>query len=253
MKNFKLIIEYDGTDFNGWQIQKSGRTIQGQIEAAVFQMTRQHIRVTGSGRTDAGVHALGQTAHFRCETRLAADDFFAGLNSLLPADIVIHSCEPVSGQFHARYDALEKTYRYNILNRRLPAAIGRRFVWHVREKLDMESMQQAADTLIGTHDFSSFENTGSPRADSIRTVSSANLSCAPDGEHLSFEITADGFLRYMVRNIVGTLAEVGRSRISPADFADIQAACDRNRAAATAPPQGLFLVSVKYQRPSRND
>ncbi len=252
MKNFKLIIEYDGTDFNGWQVQKSGRTVQGQLEAAVFQMTRQQIRVTGSGRTDAGVHALGQTAHFRCETRLAADDFFAGLNSLLPEDIVIHSCTPVSENFHARYDALEKTYRYNILNRRLPAAIGRQYAWHIKNRLDTKAMQQAAETLVGTHDFSAFENTGSPRSNSVRTVSSARLIPAANGEHLAFEITADGFLRYMARNIVGTLAAVGLSRITPADFADIQEACDRSRAAATAPPQGLFLVSVKYQYPSRN-
>ena len=215
MKNFKLIIEYDGTDFNGWQIQKSGRTIQGAMEAAIFQMTRQNIRITASGRTDAGVHALGQTAHFRCKTRLTADDFFSGLNSLLPADIVIHGCQPADESFHARYDAREKTYRYHILNRPLPAAIGRQYAWHIKDQLDVEAMQQAAEALVGTHDFSAFENTGSPRSDAIRTVSAARFISDGHGPHLAFEITANGFLRYMVRNIVGTLTAVGRCKITP--------------------------------------
>ena len=246
MKNFKLIIEYDGTDFNGWQIQKSGRTIQGALEAAVFQMTRQNIRVTASGRTDAGVHALGQTAHFRCKTRLTADDFFSGLNSLLPADIVIHGCQPADESFHARYDAREKTYRYHILNRHLPAAIGRQYAWHIKGRLDMDAVKQAAEAIVGTHDFSAFENTGSPRSDSIRTVSAARVIADGRGPELTFEITANGFLRYMVRNIVGTLVAVGLGRITPADFAAIRDSLDRSQAAATAPPHGLFLVSVTY-------
>lgn len=246
MKNFKLVIEYDGTDFNGWQVQKSGRTIQGEIERVLSVMTRQRIRVTGSGRTDAGVHALGQVAHFRCETRLCAQDFRSGLNSLLPADIVIHDCEPAPAAFHARYDAKHKTYQYRILNRPLPAAVGRQYAWHVRDPLDTHAMERAAGFLLGTHDFKAFENTGSPRSDSVRTVYSARFTASPDRQHLCFEITADGFLRCMVRNIVGTLVLAGRSKITPEDFAAVQAGRDRGRAGATAPPHGLFLISVKY-------
>lgn len=246
MKNFKLTIEYDGTDFNGWQIQKTGRTIQGEIETALYVMTRQNIRITGSGRTDAGVHALGQTAHFRCETRLEAEDFFSGLNSLLPADIVIHRCETAPDEFHARYKAVKKTYHYNILNRHLPAAVGRQYAWHIKKPLDVDSMQKAAEMIEGTHDFSAFENTGSPRSDSVRHVYFAGFTLSSDSGHLCFEITANGFLRYMVRNIVGTLVQVGLSKITHEEFACVKNSLDRTRAAATAPPHGLFLVSVTY-------
>ncbi|MCF8026093.1 MAG: tRNA pseudouridine(38-40) synthase TruA [Desulfobacteraceae bacterium] len=246
MKNFKLTIEYDGTEFNGWQVQKTGRTIQGAIEAALFVMTRQKIRITGSGRTDAGVHAMGQTANFRCNTRLTEKDFFSGLNGLLPSDIVLQSCEQVSSEFHARYNAIEKTYRYNILNRPLPAAIGRQYAWHIKNPLDVDAMQRAADMLKGKHDFSAFENTGSPKSNSVRTVYSAGFTQPPDKRHLNFEISANGFLRYMVRNIVGTLVQVGQSGITVEEFAAIKASLDRNKAGFTAPPHGLFLMSVKY-------
>ncbi|MFW6335481.1 MAG: tRNA pseudouridine(38-40) synthase TruA [Desulfosalsimonas sp.] len=246
MKNFKLTIEYDGTEFNGWQVQKNGRTVQGEIEAAISVMTQKKVRITGSGRTDAGVHALGQTASFTCETRLKAEDFFSGLNSLLPADIVIHGCEQVAQEFHAQYSVKKKIYHYRILNRRLPAAVGRQYAWHIKTPLDIEAMEKAADYLCGTHDFSAFENTGSPRSDSVRTVYSAGFTKTADGEHLIFKICANGFLRYMVRNIVGTLADVGISRITPEQFAKIKASLDRSQAGATAPPCGLFLMAVSY-------
>jgi tRNA pseudouridine38-40 synthase len=246
MKTFKLIIEYDGTNFNGWQIQKTGRTVQGQIEKALSVMTRENIRVSGSGRTDAGVHALGQAAHFRCHTRLGAGAFLSGLNSLVPDDIVIHSCTRESDTFHARYDAKEKTYQYHILNRPLPSALGRLYALHVAKPLDIEAMEQAAGMLAGTHDFSAFENTGSPRSTSVRTVFKTRLYCDGNLNHIVFEITANGFLRYMVRNIAGTLLETGRSKISPEKFAGIMASKDRNQAGPTAPAHGLFLVSVKY-------
>ncbi len=246
MKTFKLIIEYDGTDFNGWQVQKNGRTIQGQIEKAVSVMTRQHVRITGSGRTDAGVHALGQAAHFQCRTRLEADDFFSGLNSLLPDDIVIHACSRESDQFHARYDVKQKTYQYHILNRPLPSAVGRQYALHISKPLDIKAMEQTASLLAGTHDFSAFENTGSPRSSSVRTVYNVRFFHDDDCRHIIFEITANGFLRYMVRNIVGTLTEIGRSKIKPEQFAVILASMDRGQAGATAPPHGLFLVSVEY-------
>ncbi|MCJ7830414.1 MAG: tRNA pseudouridine(38-40) synthase TruA [Desulfobacterales bacterium] len=245
MQNFKLTIEYDGTGYHGWQRQAQGPTIQGEIEKALRAMTRAAITLIGSGRTDAGVHALGQVANFRCATRLSADVFQRGLNSLLPPDIVIKRCQVVDAQFHARFDAQYKTYRYRILNRPTPAAIDRQYAWHVRQALDRECMSQAADHLLGTHDFSAFEASGSPRAHSVRCVLRAEVATIePDG--LMVEIQADGFLRFMVRNIVGTLVMVGLGRMPPEAVGRIMASRDRAQAGATAPPHGLFLVEVQY-------
>ena len=254
MKNFKLTIEYDGTDFNGWQVQAAGRTVQGTIEQAISTMTRSKIRVTGSGRTDAGVHALGQVAAFRCDTRLSAGAFHSGLNSLLPDDIAIHSCEQVHESFHPRFDATAKTYIYRILNRPLAPAIGRGYCWHVRKPLDLSAMEEAAKHIMGTHDFKGFENTGSPRSHTVRNVLQASVAMSP-GEEASYcpaggliaiRITADGFLRYMVRNITATLVDVGLSRRPPEDVARILKQKDRALASATAPPHGLFLLNVRY-------
>jgi len=245
MKNFKLVIEYDGTGFAGWQRQVDRPTVQSEIENALATMTRNRITLLGSGRTDAGVHALGQVASFACNTRLSEREIFQGLNSLLPASIVIRSCTRVAPEFHARYDVVRKTYQYRILNRELPAAIGRQYVWHLRRRLDRAAMQTAAAYLVGTHDFRSFEGAGSPRSSSVRTVFHAGWQ-KPERDRLTLAICADGFLRYMVRNIVGTLVEVGSGRITPEDFQSILAAGDRSRAGATAPAQGLFLVSVEY-------
>ena len=265
MKNFKLTIEYDGTNFNGWQIQAAGRTVQGEIERALSKMTRHHVRVIGSGRTDAGVHAMGQVAAFRCDTRLSAAVFFSGLNSLLPADIVIRECEQAPDDFHPRYDATAKTYHYNILNRPLPAAIGRAYCWHIKKPLDIDAMKAAICHVIGTHDFKAFENTGSPRSHTIRTVHGADVITgltagvtpdAPDADAfgrnpasddlVTIRVTANGFLRYMVRNIVATTVDAGLSKLNPHDVAAILAKKDRRLASATAPPQGLFLHRVHY-------
>jgi tRNA pseudouridine38-40 synthase len=244
-KKFKLVIEYDGTAYHGWQRQKSDRSIQAEIEKALAVMTRQTVPIAASGRTDAGVHALGQVAHFACETTIEPEAFFLGLNSLLPEDIVVKTCENVPADFHARYDARRKTYRYRILNRTAPTAIDNRYVWHIRQKLQIETMRAAAVHLTGRHDFKAFEGTGSPRTSTIRTVFRAQLDQEAKGG-LVFEIEGDGFLRYMVRNIVGTLVEVGRGKITPSDFKSILESKDRTRAGATAPPRGLFLVAVEY-------
>ena len=245
IKNFKITIEYDGTRYHGWQRQKTDRTIQEQIEKAVLTITGQQVFLTGSGRTDAGVHAYGQVANFKCETSLGPQDLFRGLNSLTDADIVIRGCEEVDASFHARYDVKSKTYVYKILNRPDPAAIGRQYAWHIRKELNLEAMRAASTYLIGSHDFKAFEGAGSPRAHTTRSVFKASLVKAPDG-YLSFEIEADGFLRFMVRNIVGTLVEVGLGKISPADFKGILASKDRDQAGATAPAHGLFLKKVNY-------
>lgn len=245
MANFKLIIEYDGTAYQGWQVQKNAATIQGEIENALKIMTGKDITLTGSGRTDSGVHALGQCANFHCETRLSPQVFQKGLNSLLNKDIVIKDCQYADENFHARYDVKSKTYQYRILNRAVPAAVGRQYAWFIRNKLDINAMRSAAKHLEGTHDFKAFEGAGSPRSHTVRSVFRSDIS-EHDAGYVIFEIEANGFLKFMVRNIVGTLAETGIGKISPEDFRQILLSKDRKRAGATAPPQGLFLMNVTY-------
>ncbi|MCK4390603.1 MAG: tRNA pseudouridine(38-40) synthase TruA [Desulfobacterales bacterium] len=276
MQNFKLIIEYDGTGYHGWQSQSNTCTIQGTIEDALKTMTGQSVTLIGSGRTDAGVHATGQVANFRVETRLTSDIFARGLNSLLPSDIVIKDCATVDETFHARYDARSKVYDYRVLNRPIPAALFRQYAWHVKKRLDLEAIRTAILCLEGQHDFSAFEAAGSPRSSGVRTIINVNLtghevqcfgarlrldglkrgtSCQAARRNLApkdrdgyvvFRIEADGFLRHMVRNIVGTLVDVGLGKISPEAFKDILISKDRKQAGATAPAHGLCLEEVKY-------
>jgi len=244
-KNIKLIIEYDGTAYNGWQRQKNGRTIQEEIEKALMLMTGRKVTLTGAGRTDAGVHSLGQVANFICDTRLEPEAFIKGLNSLLPGDIVIKECAQVHEKFHSRYDAKSKVYNYRILNRVIPAAVGRDYAWHIRKPLFLDAMESAAVCIVGTHDFKAFEGAGSPRKSTVRTVFNAGLF-KNNEDFIVFEIEADGFLRFMVRNIIGTLVCVGLGKISHVDIKEILESRDRSRACATAPPHGLFLMEVKY-------
>lgn len=245
MPNYRLTIEYDGTRYHGWQRQKSDPSIQGEIEKALEKMTRQKTVVNGSGRTDAGVHALAQTANFKSDACLAADAFLMGLNSLLKDDIVIRACRVVADDFHARYNAKGKIYQYRILNSRLSSAICRNHVWHIRNPLDFYAIQRAAAHVVGEYDFKAFEGAGSPRSSTVRRVVRAEMT-RESSENLCFTIEADGFLRYMVRNIVGTLVDVGLSRTTPEGFKSILESGERGRAGATAPPQGLYLVKVLY-------
>ena len=245
MKNFKLTIEYDGSAYHGWQRQSIEPTIQGEIEKALMTMTGQSITLIGSGRTDAGVHAHGQAASFICDTSLSPEVFKRGLNSLLPQDIVITACAAVPETFNARHNARSKVYHYRILNRRLPAAIGRQYAWHVYRPLDLEAMHRACRHIIGRHDFKAFEGAGSPRAHTTRRVIHADLVEKDEG-NLIFEIEGDGFLKFMVRNIVGTLVDVGLAKITADDFKRILLSKDRKLASVTAPAHGLFLTQVTY-------
>lgn len=244
-KNFKLIIEYDGSRYHGWQRQKDELSIQGEIEKALNTIIANPVTVIGAGRTDTGVHAEGQAANFKCDTRLKPEALMNALNSLLAEDIKIKVCEQVSTSFHARYDAKSKIYHYRILNRSAPAAIGRQYLWFVRKDLNREAMRTAIAHIIGRHDFKAFEGSGSPRMSSIRHIHSADL-VEHEGGLLIFHIEADGFLRYMVRNIVGTLVDVGLEKLTPRDFKRILDCKDRSQASATAPAQGLTLIKVNY-------
>jgi tRNA pseudouridine38-40 synthase len=246
MANFKLILEYDGTRYNGWQRQAEAPTVQAEIERALASMTRSPITLFGAGRTDAGVHALGQVANFRCDTRLGPEALLKGLNSLLPPDIAVRDCRRVPEEFHARFDARSKIYRYHLLNREARAAVGRSYAWFVHRPLDLEAMRRATEAIIGRHDFKAFESAGSPRMHTVRNVTNAGWTAQED-RRLTFQIEADGFLRCMVRNIVGTLVAVGLGRLAPGDLREILDSRDRRRAGAAAPPQGLFLVSVRYE------
>ena len=242
-KNFKLTIEYDGTAYHGWQRQKQDRTIQGEIEKTIMKMTGQSVALIGSGRTDAGVHALGQVANFHCETDLVPKTFQTGINSLLEGDIVITACSRVDAHFHARYDAKSKTYSYRILNRPEPAAICRQYAWFIRSKLDVDAIREAIPSIVGTHDFKAFEGKGSPRSTTTRHIMHAELVRQEQG-YLIFNFKANGFLWFMVRNIIGTLVEVGRGKITPSAFKHILLSTDRNLVGATASPHGLFLMKV---------
>ena len=245
LKNFKIIIEYDGTSYHGWQRQKNDRTIQEEIEKTLLTMTGKKTVLTASGRTDAGVHAFGQVANFTCDTDLSPQAFQNGLNSLTPDDIVITSCNLADEKFHSRFNAKSKIYNYRILNRNLPAAINRQYAWFILKTLDLVSMRRAAGHIIGSHDFKAFEGTGSPRSHTTRCVIKADIVEQENGL-MVFEIEADGFLRFMVRNIVGTLVDVGLGKITSDDFKEILFSKDRSMAGATAPPNGLFLMQVKY-------
>jgi len=245
MQTFKLVISYDGSAFHGWQRQKTDRTIQAEVERALTIMTGSRIQIMGSGRTDAGVHALGQVASFQSDAGLTPEVYCKGLNSLLPDDILVLSCESMHSDFQARYDSRRKHYQYRILNRELPSITERHFVWHIKRQLNLTAMQTAVAYLVGRHDFKAFEGSGSPRITTVREVFRAEVRLTGSGRIL-IDIEADGFLRYMVRNIVGTLVDVGKGKILADTVAEILASKDRGQAGATAPAKGLFLMEVRY-------
>lgn len=245
MRNIKLLIEYDGTNYLGWQVQAKGLTIQGMIEEKLALLTGETIPLIGSGRTDAGVHALGQVAHFKTQSRMEVGSIQKALNSLLPPDIVIKKTDEAEEAFHARKSCKSKVYEYWILNRNIRSAFQRMYAWHIPQRLDWKEMKKATQGLMGEHDFSSFRSTGTPTRTAVRKVLRVEWKRSQEGL-FRFEIEANGFLKQMVRAIVGTLVEVGRGRISSEEFQGILESKDRKKAGPTAPAQGLFLKEVKY-------
>jgi tRNA pseudouridine38-40 synthase len=244
-RNLRLAIEYDGGAYCGWQRQVNGPSIQQVLEEAVGGITGETVRVIGSGRTDAGVHALRQVAHVHTCSRLGERNLLMGINSLLPRDIAVIEVREVPLSFHARFDALSKTYLYRICNRQVRPALERGTAWFVWEPLDLRAIEAALPVLKGRHDFSSFCSTHTDSPDHVRTILDIAVEGNPGGT-VQILVEADGFLRYMVRTLVGALVETGRGKMSPDELAAILAAKDRRRAGLTAPPEGLFLKDVKY-------
>lgn len=245
MRTIKLLIEYDGTNYLGWQVQPKGSTIQGVLEEKLRILTGEPVRLFGSGRTDSGAHAFGQVAHFRTRSHMDVQIMQRALNSLLPPDILIHKMEEVDEDFHARKHSKSKVYEYRILNRNLRPIFDREYVWYIPQKLKFIEMKKATQSLLGEHDFSAFRSVGSPTRTAVRKVIRAEWKKDRKG-FIRFEIEANGFLKQMVRSIVGTLVEIGKGKLNSAEFAKIMESEDRRRAGPTAPAKGLFLKEVKY-------
>ncbi|MCG8448308.1 MAG: tRNA pseudouridine(38-40) synthase TruA [Pirellulales bacterium] len=246
MAFYKLTLAYDGTDFSGWQAQPERRTVQGVLTNAWQEITGETVRMTATSRTDAGVHALGQVVGVETQSELTPERLLGGVNAKLPEDVLLLAVEPARDGFRATHDAVGKRYRYQIHSSRQRPLLDRRYVWHVPQELDTEAMQQAAQHWIGKHDFASFQSTGSPRENTVRTITAIDVQRGPQPEQIRIEVEGDGFLYNMVRNIVGTLVEVGL-RKHPSSWAEeVLAAQDRRAAGRTAPAQGLLLVQVDF-------
>jgi len=244
MRRFKLILEYEGTAYHGWQVQPGLLAIQGILQEVLARLAGVSVQVTGAGRTDAGVHALGQVASFAADLRLDALTLRKALNASLPRDIVACEVEEAPAEFDARRSARSKMYRYTLLHREYPSAWLGRHTLYVPSLLDAEAMAEASQVVVGTHDFSAFRAGTCTARTPVRTV--LNAAWRREGHLWHFEITGNAFLQHMVRILVGTFLEVGRGKRSPADVAGILASRDRRRAGKTAPPQGLCLVQVHY-------
>lgn len=244
MRNIKLIIEYDGTNYFGWQKQPNHRTIQETIENSIKKITKEDIDIFGSGRTDRGVHARGQVANFFTNARIPEDKIKDAINSVLPDDIVISHSEEVDEAFHSRYSAKGKEYRYIFFNRRIPSPLLRNYAYHIPQKLHFDLMEKSLADFIGTHDFKSFMASGSSVKDTIRTINNASLN--KNHEIIELKINGNGFLYNMVRIIAGTLVDIGIGKISRNDIPQIIASKDRKKAGHTAPPHGLYLEKVLY-------
>jgi len=245
MRNIKITIEYDGTNYLGWQKQPQGSTVQEKIEKALTNMTGEKINLLGSGRTDSGVHAFAQVANFETNSNIKSIEFQMGLNSSLPIDITISDAQEVDMDFHAQFSSKSKTYIYKILNRPHPSALLRKRSWYVPTALDIDQMKKSAEYLIGEHDFKAFAQSGIEVKTTIRNVLNMSLE-QKENNIILFSIEATGFLKRMVRLIIGTLVQVGKGRITPLDFAQILNSGEKTKFVYAAPPQGLYLKEVKY-------
>ena len=245
MRNIKLTIEYDGKDFNGWQKQPTKLNIQGEIERAIEQITGEKVDLIASGRTDAGVHSLGQIANFKTESKLPIEKFPVALNSKLKKSIRIQNAEEVEENFHSRYSCKQKTYRYIINNSKEGSAIYRNLEYHMPIKLDIKSMEKAIKYFEGEHDFKGFKASGTSSKNSVRKIYKAQIK--KEGDRILIELTGSGFLYNMVRIIAGTIVEVGLGKIKPEDIPNIIESKDRTKAGKTLPPYALYLVKVEYK------
>ncbi|OGO80217.1 MAG: tRNA pseudouridine(38-40) synthase TruA [Clostridiales bacterium GWC2_40_7] len=262
MRNIKLIIEYDGTGYHGWQSQINATAVQDVVGSAIKKLTGEEITLTGSSRTDTGVHALGQVANFLTASRIPEDKFAYALNSMLPEDIVIRKSEEADTDFHSRYSAKGKRYRYLFFSSPFPSALLRYRAWHVKNRLNIDAMSAGAKHFLGIHDFKAFMATGSSVKSTVRTVSSISIGIHGDGSSvfneqiqenrpsacptLVLEIAGDGFLYNMVRIIAGTLVQVGCGKIKQEDIPGVIEGGDRKKAGKTAPAHGLYLMEVYY-------
>ena len=256
MRYFKLTIAYDGTDFHGWQIQTNKPTVQGEIVNVLRRITQENVQLHAAGRTDAGVHALGQVGSFRTQSALSAGEFQRALNALLPPTIRIVAAEEVGPDFNARWSARGKIYRYRIYRGRVVPPMVWRYVLYYPFPLDEDAMRDAAARFVGMHDFASFAaSTGSEEDDKERStereIFSTELVRSPDVEELVFTVRGRSFLRYMVRKMVGTLLDVGRGKLQPSDIDLLFALRDRSKSGPTVPPQGLCMVSVEHEEAFR--
>lgn len=257
MRTFKVTLSYDGTDFSGFQRQANARSVQAELELALAAIEGKHVTVAGAGRTDSGVHALGQVASFKLSSAIAERDLFRALNAKLPEDVRVLSTEVAAPGFNARFAARSKMYRYRISNTRVMSPFQRRFAWQISRNLDLPAMNEAARHLLGEHNFSSFQaapsrserSKSAVRTATTRTVTRSVWTEEPlagGGRLLLYEVAGTGFLKYMVRAVVGTLVEVGDGRRTPASLRDLLDSRDRGSAGPTAPPAGLYLVRVDY-------
>lgn len=246
MRNIKLVIEYDGTNYSGWQVQETLPTVQGTLIEAARKLTqRDDAAIAGASRTDAGVHALGQVASLRAETNISTHAIMHGMNAFLPGDIVVREAAEMPADFDPRRSSTGKVYLYRIINRDHPYALMRNFSWHIFKHLDLSAMREAAAHFVGEKDFSSFRAADSDAPHSIREVTSVEVLEKPDGL-IEIEVRGNAFLRHMVRIMVGTLVAVGKGKLRPSAMPAIIEARNREAAAMTAPPQGLCLVKVEY-------
>lgn len=245
MRNIKLWIQYDGTRYSGWQSQEhTGQTIQGKLTAVLERMTGETVELQGSGRTDAGVHALGQVANFHTKSSLSCEEMLCYMNRYLPEDIAVIQVEEAEPRFHSRLNAVRKTYVYRIWNSPIPNVWERKYLYLVEEKLDLEVMQRAAELLCGTHDFRAFCSNKRMKKSTVRTLESIEME--KEGSELRLIFTGNGFLYNMVRILTGTLIEVGLHKKEPEEMPEILESQERERAGFTAPAQGLYLKKVAY-------